>query len=187
MKLFICVVICLSSLCLNVFAQAPEIFDVSSFRAPNGWSKQVGNDAIQFSKTDSAGNYCLATLFKSVPGIGTPKQNFEAAWKSIVEETVSVSSSPQMMDADAKGEWLLAGGFAPFEKDGTKGIALLYTASGYGKMVNALILTNTQAFEPELTAFLNSISFKKLEVQQPQAAAAAPTASQPSLTGNFWK
>ena len=28
-------------------------------------------------------------------------------------------------------------------------------------MVNALVLTNTQAYEPTITAFLNSISFKK--------------------------
>jgi len=188
MKRFICVAIGLSSLCLNLFAQTSETFDISSFRSPKGWSKQAGQDAIQFSTTDNANNFCLVTLFKSVPSIGSPQQNFDASWKTIVKEAVTVSSAPQMMDADNKGEWLLAGGSAPFEKDGAKGVALLYTATGYGKMVNALVLTNTQAFEPELTAFLNSISFKKPEAAKPvQPPVAAPNGSGRSLAGNFWK
>jgi hypothetical protein len=52
-------------------------------------------------------------------------------------------------------------GSAPFEKEGLKGVAVLVTASGYGRMMNAMILTNTQAYEPQITAFLESFSFKK--------------------------
>lgn len=187
MKRIIIASICLYLFSLSSFAQTTETFDISSFRSPAGWTKQIGEDAVLFSASDKDA-YCLVSLFKSVPSIGTPQQNFDASWKSIVKEAVTVSASPQMMAADNKGEWLLAGGFAPFEKDGAKGVALLYTATGYGKMVNALVLTNTQAFEPELTAFLNSISFKKPEtpaLAQPPVATA--TASGPSLAGNFWK
>lgn len=188
MKKLLFAAICLSSVCLSSFAQTSETFDIATFRSPKGWNKQVGEDAIQFSTADSASNFCLVTLFKSVQGLGSPKENFEAAWKTIVKEAVSVSSAPQMMDADNKGEWLLAGGFAPFEKDGAKGVAVLYTATGYGKMVNALVLTNTQAFEPDVTAFLNSISFKKpAQESRPQTPAAAPANSGPALAGNFWK
>ena len=83
-----------------------------------------------------------------------------AAWATIVKESVPVSA-PQTVPAENKGEWLVAGGFASFEKDGVKGVAVLYTATGFGRMVNALVLTNTQAFEAQATAFLESISFKK--------------------------
>jgi hypothetical protein len=53
-------------------------------------------------------------------------------------------------------------------------------------MVNALILTNTQAYEPAMTAFLNSISFKKPapDIQPPAPVNANGT---PTLTNNFWK
>jgi hypothetical protein len=52
--------------------------------------------------------------------------------------------------------------------------------------VNALVLTNTQAYEATITAFLNSISFKKPVVEaQPQTPVS--TNGQPSLTNNFWK
>ncbi|HEU4930493.1 MAG TPA: lipocalin family protein [Pyrinomonadaceae bacterium] len=170
----------------NLFAQAPETFDISSFQPPQGWNKQVGQDAIQFSTTDKDA-YCLVTLFRSVPSLGSPKENFEAAWNTIVKEAVTVSAAPQMFPSDPKGEWLVAGGFAPFEKDGAKGVAVLYTASGYGKMVNALVLTNTQAYEAPLTAFLNSISFKKPDVETQPQTRTDQNGSQPSLAGNFWK
>ena len=148
-------------LTITNFAQSTETFDISSFQPPKGWAKQVKEEGIQFSIEDKASDaFCLITLFKSVPALGSPKESFDAAWATIVKETVPVSA-PEMIPADNKGEWLLAAGFASFETDGTKGVAVLYTATGYGKMVNALILTNTQAYEPQATAFLESISFKK--------------------------
>ena len=170
----------------NLFAQTPETFDIASFRSPKGWNKQAGQDAIQFSIAEKE-NYCLVTLFKSLPSLGSPKENFAASWDTIVKEAVTVSAAPQMFPSDPKGEWLIAGGFAPFEKDGAKGVAVLYTASGYGKMVNALVLTNTQAYEATITAFLESISFRKPEVETQPQAQANQNGSQPSLAGNFWK
>lgn len=170
----------------GTYAQSTDTFDIATFQPPKGWQKQVGSDAVQFSIEDkSAGTFCLISLFRSVPGVGSPKENFDAAWATIAKEAVPVSTAPEMMPADSKGEWLLAGGFAPFEKDGVKAGVVLYTASGYGKMVNALIITNSQAFEPELRAFLESITFKKpAEETRPQTPASN---GQPSLAGNFWK
>ena len=170
----------------NLFAQQPETFDVATFQAPKGWNKQTGENAIQFSIADKE-VYCLVTLFRSLPGLGSPKENFDASWDTIVKEAVTVSAAPQMFPSDTKGEWLLVGGFAPFEKSGEKGVAVLYTASGYGKMVNALVLTNTQAYEAAITAFLESVSLKKPAVENQPQVPANQNGSQPSLTGNFWK
>lgn len=180
MKQLLFAAVCLFFLSFGSFAQSSETFDIATFQPPKGWSKQPGQDSIQFSTADKD-NYCLVTLFKSVPGPGTPKENFDAAWETIVKEAVTVSNSPQMFPSDTKGEWLIAGGFAPFEKNGEKGVAVLYTASGYGKMVNALVLTNTQAYEPAITAFLESISFKK-----PAAVAPAPVAQDENSILGTW-
>ena len=148
-------------LTIGSFAQSAESFDITTFTPPKGWTKQAGADAVRFSIEDKAGaNFCLITLFKSIPGLSSSKENFDAAWSTIVKETVPVAA-PEMIPADNKGEWSVAGGFASFEKDGVKGVAILYTATGYGRMVNALVLTNTQAYEPQATAFLESISFRK--------------------------
>jgi hypothetical protein len=66
-----------------------------------------------------------------------------------------------MFPSNNPEDWTLEGGFAPFEKDGGKGVVLLYTISGHGKMVNVMILTNTQAYESNITAFVESITLKK--------------------------
>ena len=67
-----------------------------------------------------------------------------------------------MFPSNNQEDWALEGGFAPFEMSGQKAVALLYTISGYGKMVNVMILTNSQAYEASITAFVESISLKSL-------------------------
>jgi hypothetical protein len=186
MKQLLFTAMCLVCFSWTIFAQTTETFDISTFQSPKGWTKQVGQDAVQFSVADND-SYCLIMLYRSIPGLGSPKENFDAAWSTIVKEAVAVSAAPQMLPADGKGEWLIAGGFAPFEKDGSKGVAMLITATGYGRMVNALVLTNTQAYEAAVTAFLESISFKKPAVQTPPQTPANTNGSQPALAGNFWK
>lgn len=190
MKRFAIVFVCLLtvSLSLSALGQTSERFDIATFQSPKGWNKQATQDLAQFSTEDKTQRtYCVITLFKSLPGIGSAKENFDAAWQTVVQTVVNPTAAPQMFPSDNKEDWQVVGGFAPFEKDGEKGVAVLYTASGYGKMVNALVLTNTQAYEAAITAFLESISFKKpaLEIQ-PQTPS-TQNGSQPSLAGNFWK
>ena len=164
MKQIFLSVISLWFVALNSFAQTSETYDVSTFRVPKGWSKQAGPNSVLFSTEDkAAGTYCLVTVYRSIPGLGESKENFSAAWQTIVAEAVTVSAEPQMFPSENKGDWKVEGGYGPFEKDGEKGVVILYTASGYGKMVNFLVLTNSTTYEPVLTAFLESVSFKKPE------------------------
>lgn len=175
-----------SLVCLswNVFPQTTDSFDISTFSAPKGWTRQAGQDAVQFSIADND-SFCLITLFKSVPSLGSPKENFDAAWSTIVKEAVTVTAAPQILPSDPKGQWQISAGFAPFEKDGSKGVAILFTATDHGSMVNALILTNTDAFEAAVTAFLGSISFKA-----PKSGPPPPVESgtaRVSVVGNWGK
>src|SRR6185436_11119339 len=108
-----------------------------------GWKKQTTESALQLSKEDvKTGGYCIITLLKSVPGNADSKENFDAAWETVVKEMVKVSSAPEMQPVAKEDGWEVQSGAAPFENEGEKGIALLVTSSGYGKMVNLLILTN---------------------------------------------
>ncbi len=75
---------------------------------------------------------------------------------------VTVSAAPEMQPAETENGWEVQSGFAPFESDGNKGVVVLATSTGYEKMVNIIILTNTNAYEKEMTAFLESISLKKI-------------------------
>jgi hypothetical protein len=161
------------------FAQQ-ETFDLTTYTALKGWKKTATASAIQLTKEDAAkGTYCLITLYKAVPGTANSKENFDLAWSSVVKEMVTVSTAPEMQPVATENGWETQSGYAPFESDGNKGIVLLVTASSFEKMVNLVILTNTDVYEKEMTAFLESISLKKITaaVNKPATNAVKPVQS----------
>lgn len=157
-------IILISALCAlmgNSFAQK-QTFDVSTFTAPKGWKKQATESSVQLTKEDAAkGTYCVISLFKSLPATGSAKENFDLTWASVVKEMVTISTDPEMQPAETENGWETQTGYAPFESDGSKGVVLLVTASAIDKMVNLIILTNTDTYEKDMSAFLESISLKK--------------------------
>lgn len=169
-------VVFLLSSAAHCFAQQTEAFDIATFQPPKGWQRQGGADGVQFSIEDkSAGAFSLITLFRSVPSLGDSKENFDAAWRTIVKEAVNVTEAPTMQpSADPQG-WKLEMGSAPFEKDGVKGVVILFNVSGYGKMLNVMALTNTQAYGDAITAFVESVSLKKPAVESQPPVKAPPT------------
>ena len=162
MKQLLLLIGCCLSLSISCLAQTSESFDIATFHAPTAWNREASQSSIRFSTEDKAnGTYCLITLFKSIPGTSNSKENFDVAWQTVVKGTVNVSSAPQMLPSNNPEDWQVQSGFAPFAKSGEKGVVVLVTISGYGRMVNIMILTNTQAYEPTVTQFLESVSLKK--------------------------
>lgn len=150
----------------NSFAQK-ETFGSATFTAPTAWKKEITESAVQFSKEDAAkGTYCLITLYKAVQGTANAKENFDLAWKSLVKEMVTVSAAPEMQPTAIENGWELQSGHAPFERDGNKGIVLLVTASSFEEMINLIILTNTDVYEKEMTAFMESVSLKQINTKE---------------------
>lgn len=161
-------------------AQVLETFDIASFRSPKGWNKRVSESSALISIEDKVkGAYCLLTLFKSVPSTGSPREDFDAAWQTLVKGLVNVTGAPQMQAPMKEKGWDVQSGLAPFEKDGNKGVALLVTSSGSGRMMNLLILTNTEEYQQEIETFLESITLKKPEAKAPASAPPAKQAASP--------
>lgn len=133
-------------------------FDIISYSPPANWKKEVTANALQLSKEDATtGSYCIITVFKALASPAKPRENFDAAWESVVNEMVKATGNPEIQPGTTQNGWEAVSGYAPFETDGQKGIALLITSTGFEKMVNILVLTNTNVFEKELTAFLESV------------------------------
>ena len=163
MKQLTFLIFCSLFFSVGVSAQKSETFDIISFKTPAGWQKKAAESAVQFDKEDAAkGTYCSITLYESVPGTPDAKENFEMAWTSLVKEMVTVADAPKMEPATTEEGWETHSGYAAFESDGSKGVVILVTASGFDKMVNLIILTNTDAYEKEMTTFLESMSLKQI-------------------------
>lgn len=144
------------------FAQA-EKFDIVTFTAPKGWTKEVNTSAVQFGKDDGKGSIALIMLLRHVPAGADPKENFSLAWKEIVEKLVT-AGAPQFAPEEKANGWTITSGSAPYEADGKKGAVMLVSASGGAKTVNAVILANSNAFQGEIAAFIGSIKLPPIAV-----------------------
>lgn len=159
-----------------------ESFDLATYTPPKAWKKQSDKNGVQYTKEDAAkGTYCIISLLKAVQATDNPKENFDLAWGSIVKEMVTATAAPEMQEAVTENGWEMQSGYAPFEHEGNKGIVMLVTASGGGKMMNLVVLTNTDAYQQHITAFVESISLKKAE-----QSTAGNTNENTSITG-IWK
>lgn len=151
-------------------------FDIVTFTAPKGWQKEVSANAVQFGKEDAQGSVAIIMLFKALPTNADPNTNFKAAWKEIIQGMVT-AGEPQLQPEAMENGWTINSGLAPYESDGKKGVAMLVTASGGGKMVNTLILVNSDAFQAEITKFVDSLKLPPVSVQQPPADTPAKAAT----------
>lgn len=146
----------------NLLLAQKEKFDISNYSSPKGWKKETSEGAVQFSKEDATkGTYCLITLFKAVPGTTDSKENFNAAWENVVKGMVKTIAVPTMQPAVNEDGWEAQTGYTTFELEGNKGVAMLITSTGYEKMVNIVVLTNSDVYEKEMGTFLESLSFEK--------------------------
>jgi len=176
MKLTRCLSVCLLLLTANSFGQTPETFDIATFHVPTGWQKKVTADTVQLS-SNKAEAFCLITVYKSVPALGGPDENFEASWKTIVASAVNVPAASQMSAPETKAGWEIRSGLGEFDKQGVKGIVYLVNASAFGKMVNVILITNSADYEKDISEFLNSISLKKPEPSVTEQSSAGQQAA----------
>jgi hypothetical protein len=185
MKQIIFLIFCSLIFSVTISAQKPETFDIISFKTPNGWQKEVNQNAVQIAKENSDGGICLITMFKPLPGSSDSKVNFESSWETIVKETVSVSGKPQMQSPMTENGWTAESGLAQYEAGGKKGIVLLVTISGQDKMVNILILTNTDKYQQEIAAFLESVDLPKIKPTAVESKIKPAEISQPARKSSF--
>lgn len=146
----------------SIGSPAQEKFDIVSFKAPSGWQKSAGEDAIQFSKQEGT-EVGIMMLFRSVSTDKSPRQTFDASWESIVRGLFDKVDAPQMQPAAEQSGWTIENGSAVVEKTGTEAVANLISATGSGKVVNLLIIYNSESFQPAVDSFIASIVLPKLK------------------------
>lgn len=139
-----------------------ETFDVTTYTRPAGWKKVATDKAIQLSKTDNAkGIYCLISVSRSMDGSGDSRTDFNTSWESAIKGALNVTAAPIMQDSAVENGWTAQTGYGSFDKEGMKGVSMLITMSSPEKLVNVLIMTNTDVYQKSITDFLTSVSLKK--------------------------
>ena len=158
-KLFLS--ISLAIFLLNVWAQK-QTFDVISYTAPAKWQKVQNDGGIQLSVTDKKTNgYAIVLITKATTSILSANENFSNDWNRLVKAAVQVLDEPAMQAPSTENGWDLLSGAVNYTDGNDKGVATLLTATGGGQTASVVLMTNTQQYQNELLAFLNSLELTK--------------------------
>lgn len=157
------------------FAQK-TVFDIASFKIPEGWKKEQKTDLVILNAPENKSHtFCIITVYKSIGGTGEALADFQAAWKGLVADRLSVTETPAAEKGDPVNGWSTNTGTAAFSIQGTNGVAVLTTFSGYNKAMSILVITNDPASQQTLDHFFSSIDLKKPAVPKTAPAPASNT------------
>ena len=172
-------------LALASFAQV-EKFDIVTYTTPKGWGMEKGTDTLQFTKEDKANKtFAIVTVYRSMDAGPDSRANFLAAWKALVNETFKSPAQPQIGTPGPKDGWMAEVGLAPVSTEELKGAAILTTMTGGGKMINVLVLANSDSFTKEIEAIIDSITLPPVKAASAQSTGPAPTAVPARLIGKW--
>jgi hypothetical protein len=157
-------IVLLSLVIDGVFAQQKVTFDVVTFTAPVGWTEASTKDVVSYVTSDNQkGTYCRLAIYASTNSKGNLKADFDSEWQELVVKPYKPTKHPELVPSKSDDGWEAQGGVAPFDFSGGQSIAMLVTMSGYERCISIVILTNTEAYQSEIVAFLESVDLKKPE------------------------
>ncbi len=152
------------TLIANLIASAQqETYDVVSYTIPKGWQKQQVEGGVRLLITDNKTGYAIAIITQAITSTGSSKDDFNNQWKSLLVSTVTSITEPVMETPVQDNGWEIHSGQGNYVDRGIKGLASLLTATGNNQTAAVVLMTNTQQYQNDLLAFMNSLSLKKLE------------------------
>lgn len=175
-----------------VFCQTEKL-GIVKYTPPKDWAKTSKKNIIAFSKVNqTAGNFCIITLYGATKGTGKPKSDFTREWTNLVAEPFSIAEIPKTETESADG-WTATAGGSMIEFQGSKALAFLTVYSGFDKTVSILGVFNDESYLPNLTAFVSAIDIENTaatavvqpEKTSPQSPVAATVMSAAELVGEF--
>ncbi|MCC6289744.1 MAG: hypothetical protein IT249_17850, partial [Chitinophagaceae bacterium] len=156
----------------NLFAQK-ESFDVLTYKPIKNWKKEKTDKSVSFSITDDAkGTFCIINLYISIDGDADSKTNFDNSWNKIAKEQLGTGDAT-MEEVTTENGWELQTGSASFNKGGLSGNAMLVTATSHTKMVNMLVLFNSETYSAQLNEFISAFELKKVYAKDKTASTAS--------------
>lgn len=181
MKKIILVLLCFQL--FSIVSPAQEKFDIVTFTAPKDWQKMVKPNAVQFVRQEGVKDpFATMMLFKALPAGNDSKTNFNVSWESLVKEAFK-ADAPQIQPPETQNGWTIETGLAQIGNSGEKAMAMLVSATAGGKVINLLVITDTDKFNTEISRFVDSIILPKVEMPKNNPAQTNRTAAPPRKSG----
>ena len=162
MKRLLFCLICVVTHATLAHAQASDAFDIATFRAPAGWKKEAREGGIVFTTSDEKGGaYGMIILYRSQPGSGVPKKDFDSDWKQFIHGSFDVKGTPEMESPVNADGWTVTTGASTFESELGTSAVVLSTYSGFGRRFSVAAVFNDREYTSAIEAFAASIVLEK--------------------------
>ena len=157
-----------------------ETIDVATFKVPQGYKTEKKQGALLLTKV-TGNSYCLLAVYASVPSAGSLDTDFQQEWQTLVVKTVSPDDSPKVAAETKLNGWQSKAGAAAFQRDdGTSGVAVLNTYSGFNRRFSVLMLANEESCLNDLDRFVSARTLTTpAGTTTAPSTPSSPTASRP--------
>jgi hypothetical protein len=151
-----------------------ETYDLLTFTAPAKWIKEISNNNITYTISDKKNDtWCRINIIKSTISKGDIEADFESEWQEIIVKSYKPTDKPTASEVqetdgrlnDTVGQgWKIKAGNAKFIFSSKDAMVMLLTASGYGRCVSIVTVTNSQNYLTDIEALLTSVSLIKPDI-----------------------
>jgi len=139
-----------------------ESFDIASYTAPAGWKKEIAENTLTYTISNSKTNtWCQIGIVKSTNSKGSIEKDFESEWQGLIVKNYKPTEAPPDNAVEETGGWKIKSGAAKFTFNNNSAMALLTTASGYGRCASIVATTNSQEYTKDIEAFISSVELAK--------------------------
>ena len=171
----------ISSQCL---AQT-ESFDIATYTPPKNWKKDAKQGVVNYiDLNDTAGTFCVVSLFASSLSMGDLQKDFNKAWKELVVTPYKADPNPQTETQTADDGWKVMVGAAPIKQDGTDVYIILTVFTGFGKTFTVRSSLNDQAYTTQIDAFFETMELAD-KTSSPVNTTANENTTSSASTGKF--
>lgn len=144
-----------------LFAQK-ETYDLVSYTSPAGWKKEMQTNMTQFTKTNNKKNsWCQIFIAKSTTSKGSIEADFESEWQELVVKNYKPAEAPQTGEVQETDGWKIKAGIGKFIFNNKEAMVMITTASGYGRCVSIVAITNSEDYSSDITSLLESVEMVK--------------------------
>ncbi|MBX2916404.1 MAG: hypothetical protein KF856_14135 [Cyclobacteriaceae bacterium] len=159
---------------------AQQQFDYVMYHVPTGWGIDTKRtDVVQLTVMDTNdGTYAMAGIYPSQQGLSSASENFNQAWEQIAQQTVSVTSQPQLNQVVNQNGWQIISGSTSFKDRNTAGWVWQVVATQQARYIAVILVTNSNKYQATIDQFIQSLKFLPLAAEVTSKTTVQPISSQ---------
>jgi len=140
---------------VHVFAQT-ETFDIVSYKALKGWTKETKNNLLAFSKIDGS-SWSQIIVYKNTISKGSIQKDFDSEWQELVVKNYAGISKPETEKPETADGWTVMSGSGKWKFNGTNVATILTTYTGYNACVSIVCNATAMPYLENCKDFIGTV------------------------------